>query len=273
MQSLSKEALTRRNNINILGNGSDTLLLAHGFGCDQNMWRFILPSLVERFTVVLFDYVGSGRSDLTAFDRKRYATLEGYAQDIAEICEGLNLKKVHYIGHSVSSMTGMLASINEPDLFASLVMVCPSPCFLNVPPDYQGGFEREDLEDLIDLMDQNYIGWANFLAPLVLGYVEETELAGELADSFCSTDPTIAKTFARATFFSDYRNQMSKLSAPTLILQSEDDALASVEVGQYMHQRIQNSELKLVNTRGHCIHMTDPDIVLSHAYSFINRNS
>lgn len=271
MRLLSQEALKLRNNIKILGSGSQTLVLAHGFGCDQNMWRFLLPSLVENYTVILFDYVGSGRSDLAAFDRDRYATLEGYAQDVVDICEGFDLHEVHFIGHSVSSMIGMLAALKAPERFASLIMVCPSPCFLNIPPDYKGGFDKADLEELIDLMDQNYIGWANYLAPLVMGEIEDTMLVGELADSFCSTDPIMAKTFARATFFSDYRHLLTDLHLPTLILQSETDSLASVEIGQYMHQKIVNSELQLVDTKGHCIHMTHPDVVLKHSHRFISK--
>jgi sigma-B regulation protein RsbQ len=167
-------------------------------------------------------------------------------------------------------MTGMLAAIARPESFASLAMICPSPCYLNFPPDYMGGFEREDLEDLLDLMDQNYIGWANYLAPLVMGELNDPDLVQELSDSFCSSDPIIAKTFARATFFSDHRQTLSKLEHPTLILQSEVDSLASIDVGRYMQQRIKNSQMRLMKTNGHCIHMTDPMIVFTEVKRFLD---
>jgi len=268
--SPTRASVITRNNVKFCGSGTKTLLLGHGFGCDQNMWKYMLPDLEKHFKVVSFDYVGSGRSDLSAFSIDRYSSLEGYSQDIIDICDALELHRVHFIGHSVSSMTGMLAAIARPESFASLSMICPSPCYLNFPPDYMGGFERPDLEDLLDLMDQNYIGWANYLAPLIMGELTDPDLVQELSDSFCSSDPIIAKTFARATFFSDHRHTLSKLKHPTLILQSEVDSLASVDVGSYMQQRIENSQMRLVQTNGHCIHMTHPMVVLSEVKRFLD---
>lgn len=179
--------ILKRNNVKVIGNGEHTLVLAHGFGCDQNMWRFVTPELSKHFKVVLFDYVGSGNSDVGAFDPGKYNTLDGYAEDILDICQALELKKATLVGHSVSATIGLIASIMAPEHFASMIMVCPSPCFLNLPPDYFGGFERADLEELIDLMDKNYIGWADYLAPLVMGAGSTTEMTKELSDSFCST--------------------------------------------------------------------------------------
>ncbi len=266
---LSAEQIVDRNNVNIIGSGPKTLMLAHGFGCDQNMWHHLTPGLSERYRLVLFDYVGSGRSTLSAFSPTRYSTLEGYAEDVTEICRALDLQDVHFVGHSVSNIIGLLASLAAPDRFASHIMVCPSPCFLNDPPDYLGGFERADLEELIDLMDRNYIGWASYLAPLVVGADHSEELIGELADSFCSTDPLVAKTFARATFFSDYRYLLPETRHPALLLQSKVDALANVSVGRYMHQRMPGSTLKILDTQGHCVHMTDPDQVLAEITRYL----
>ncbi|WP_440877039.1 alpha/beta fold hydrolase [Thalassotalea sp. PLHSN55] len=258
-----------RNNVKVTGNGKTTLMLAHGFGCDQNMWRFMLPLLESTYKVVVFDYVGCGQSDTAYFDRKRYETLDGYAEDVIEICDELALENIVFIGHSVSSIIGMLAALKSPALFAKIVMVCPSPCFMNFPPDYFGGFEKGDLEELINLMDKNYIGWANYLAPLVMGQNNGSELIKELEDSFCSTDPTYAKSFAKATFFSDDRAKLTRLLVPTMILQSSDDNLASVDIGQYMHEKIPNSVLKVVDSQGHCLHMTAPDVVFQAIKLFL----
>jgi sigma-B regulation protein RsbQ len=250
-----------RNNVNIIGTGEKTLLLAHGFGCDQKMWRFMLPALIPHYKVVLFDYVGSGNSDLANYDQARYSSLEGYSKDVLEICEALDLQNVTFVGHSVSNMIGLIASIQQPKFFSSLVMVCPSPCFLNFEPDYIGGFERSDLDELFNLMDKNYIGWANYLAPLVIGASHSEKLIGELSGSFCSTDPIIAKAFAKATFFSDYRYLLKEAKHPALIFQSSQDSLASTDIGEYMLKQLPHAQLKLIEAEGHCLHMTYPDII------------
>lgn len=267
---LNAEEIVERNNVRIIGSGPKTLMLAHGFGCDHQMWHYLTPGLSDHYRIVLFDYVGSGRSKLSAFSPARYGKLEGYAQDVTEICQALDLTDVYFIGHSVSATIGLMAGIAEPGLFASQIMVCPSPCFLNDPPDYLGGFERADLEELIDLMDRNYIGWASYLAPLVIGADNSEKLIGELADSFCSTDPLVAKTFARATFFSDYRYLLPEVRHPTLLLQSRVDALANVSVGRYMHERMPRSSLRILDTEGHCIHMTHPEPVLAEIRAYLD---
>ncbi|WP_334063868.1 alpha/beta fold hydrolase [Alteromonas genovensis] len=253
--------IIKRNNVRFFGNGEVTLLLAHGFGCDQRMWDHLIPYLENDYKIVLFDYVGCGQSDLSAFDKKRYSQLSGYAKDVEEICDALSLSNVIFIGHSVSSTIGMHAAIERPDLISKLIMICPSPCFLNLPPDYMGGFEKDDLEELINLMDKNYLGWASYFAPLVVGEGHDESVKQEMEDSFCSTDPSYAKPFAKATFFADDRYLMPKLGTPTLILQSQDDSLASVEVGRYMNKAIEHSKLIVLEAKGHCLHMTTPEQV------------
>jgi sigma-B regulation protein RsbQ len=246
-------------------------MLAHGFGCDQRMWRFVLPALSKHYTVVLFDYVGSGNSQLSGYSVDKYSTLEGYASDILDIISAFDYEKIAFCGHSVSSMIGLIAALRQPEKFSELIMVCPSPCFINDPPGYEGGFEKSDLEELINLMDKNYIGWAEYLAPLVMGANSSKELIGELSGSFCSTDPIVAKTFAQATFFSDHRDLLPECAARTLILQSESDSLASVSVGQYINDKIDGSELQIVKAQGHCLHMTNPAITASLMLDFLSR--
>ena len=261
--------IVQRNNVQIIGRGSRPLVLAHGFGCDQNMWRFLTPLLESDYRIILFDYTGSGKSDVSHYDRERYSKLQGYAQDVIEICESIGVSDVVFVGHSVSSIIGILAANERPDLFAQLVLVCPSPSFMNFEPDYRGGFEREDLEELLNLMDKNYIGWANYLAPLVMGTEANQELTKELSDSFCSTDPTYLKPFARATFLSDHRSDLGKTKHPTLILQSANDTLASIEVGQYMAGKITTSQIDVIEASGHCLHMTNPNSVYESMSRFI----
>lgn len=260
-----------RNHVTVHGKGETVLMLAHGFGCDQRMWRFVLPALCEHYSVVLFDYVGSGNSQLSSFSVDKYSSLEGYATDVLDIINAMEYKDVVFCGHSVSSMIGLIAALREPDKFSELIMVCPSPCFLNDLPDYEGGFEKSDLEELINLMDKNYIGWAEYFAPLVMGTNSSKELVGELSGSFCSTDPIVAKTFAQATFFSDHRDLLSQCSAKTLILQSESDSLASVSVGQYINNKVNDSELQIVKAQGHCLHMTNPTATAGHIVNFLSR--
>jgi len=261
-----------RNNVKIIGNGPQTLVLGHGFGCDQNMWRFLTPELQKNFRIVLFDYVGSGSSDISQYNKDRYSSLEGYAQDIIEICQALQLSDAIFVGHSVSSIIGGLASIEIPNAFSKLIMICPSPCFLNLPPDYLGGFEKQDLQELLNLMDKNYIGWANYLAPLVIGEANSSELIGELSGSFCSTDPVVAKNFAKATFLSDYRHILKDIKHPTLIFQSQNDSLASPEIGQFISENITTSELDIVKADGHCLHMTHPNKITDAILRYVDNH-
>lgn len=268
--NLQSENILNRNNVHISGNGEQTIILAHGFGCDQNMWRFLKADLEKHFKVVVFDYVGSGKSQLSAYEPERYKSLEGYALDVIEICDALALKNATFIGHSVSGIIGLLASQQRLDLFSNLILVCPSPCFLNIKPEYFGGFDKEDLEELVNLMDKNYIGWANYLAPLVMGQSNPDELIEELTDSFCSTDPKYSKPFAKATFFSDYRRILSDVTPPCLVLQSSNDSLAAVDIGKYMVNNIPHATLDIIEAKGHCLHMTEPKKVLRSVLTFLD---
>ena len=247
-----------RNNVKTVGEGARAIMFAHGFGCDQNMWSFVAPAFEKDYKIVLFDYVGSGKSDLSEYKPERYGDLQGYAEDVIEICEALDLKDVIFVGHSVSGMIGALAAIERPELFKSLIQIGPSPCYINHPPDYTGGFERADIEGLLDMMDKNYIGWANFLAPVIMKNAEQPELGAELEQSFCSTDPRIARRFAEATFYSDNRADLAKVKTPSLIIQMTDDAIAPVSVGEFMHKNMPNSRLSLLEASGHCPHMSHP---------------
>jgi len=259
-----------RNNVKVLGGNGPVLLYAHGFGCNQAMWDRVTPAFTSSHQQVLFDYVGSGRSDIAAFDADKYASLKGYAQDVLDVCDALNLSSdVIFIGHSVSCSVGILASIARPGLFAKLILIGPNPCFVNHAPDYFGGFEKADLEGLLDLMDQNYIGWANYLAPVVTAQGESTAVTMELSDSFCSTDPLAAKVFARTTFFADNRADLSKVTVPSLILQHQTDALAPASVGEYMHAHLADSTLQVLAVEGHCSHMSEPELVISAIGDFL----
>lgn len=247
-----------RNNVKVLGNGTTPMLFAHGFGCDQNMWRFLTPAFENDYRLILFDYVGSGKSDVTAYDPKRYSTLDGYAQDVLEICEALDLRDVIFVGHSVSSMIGVLAAKREPQRFQRLIMVGPSPRYIN-DSDYVGGFDRPDIEGLLDLMDKNYIGWASFLAPVIMKNPDRPELTAELHESFCSTDPKIARQFAETTFFSDNRADLAGVTVPSLIVQCSEDAIAPVEVGNYVYRMTPGSTLRVLKATGHCPHISHPE--------------
>jgi sigma-B regulation protein RsbQ len=250
--------ILRRNNVKISGKGSQTMLFAHGFGCDQNMWRFVAPAFEADYRIVLFDYVGAGKSDLAAYKFERYGDLQGYVRDVLEICDALELKDAIFVGHSVSSMIGVLAAIERPKLFDKLVLVVPSPCYINHPPDYVGGFERADIEGLLDMMDKNYLGWASFLAPVVMKNADHPELGRELEASFCSTDPKIARRFAEATFYSDNRTDLPNVKTPALIIQTTDDAIAPLTVGEFMQREMPDSVLRQLEASGHCPHMSHP---------------
>lgn len=252
------DPILSRNNVTVRGRGTQPMLFAHGFGCDQNMWRFVAPAFEDDYRVVLFDYVGAGGSDLAAYDPERYATLDGYAGDVLDVCHALDLRDVVFVGHSVSSMIGVLAARREPDRFARIVMVGPSPRYINDAPDYVGGFDRADIEGLLETMDKNYVGWANFLAPAIMANPDRPELGAELEASFCSTDPVIARRFAEATFFSDNRADLPEVPVPSLVLQCTDDIIAPMAVGEYVHRHTPRSTLRVLAATGHCPHMSHP---------------
>jgi sigma-B regulation protein RsbQ len=257
-----------RNNVKVSGNGSTTLMFAHGYGCDQNMWRSVAPVFEDKYKVVLFDYVGSGNSDPSAFSRTRYSTLKGYATDVIEIIEELQLGKVTFVGHSVSSMIGALAAIERPELFEKLVMIGPSPSYIN-HDGYVGGFERSDIEDLLEMLDNNHSGWSAMMAPIIMGNPERPELASELEASFCKTDPIHAQHFARVTFLSDNRSDLPKLHTRTLILQCTEDAIAPPAVGKYVHECLPGSQMIVMDAKGHCPHLSSPRLVAEAIQTFL----
>jgi sigma-B regulation protein RsbQ len=234
------------------------MMFSHGYGCDQNMWRLLTPAFEDRYRIVLFDHVGAGRSDLRAYDRNRYGTLQGYAEDVLEIVRALDLRDVIFVGHSVSAMIGALAAIAEPARFGALVMVGPSPCYLN-DGVYPGGFTRADIDGLIASLDANYLGWSSTMAPVIMGRPDRPELGAELTESFCRTDPDIAKHFARVTFLSDNRADLPRVAVPTLVLQCSEDAIAGDAVGRWVHQHIRDSRFTQLAATGHCPHLSAPD--------------
>ncbi len=253
-----EEQVLARNNVKVFGNGTQPMVFAHGFGCDQNMWRFLTPHFENDYKVILFDYVGSGHSDLKAYNPTRYGKLDGYAEDVLDVVRAMDLRDVIFVGHSVSSMIGVLAANQEPGRFDRLIMIGPSPRYIN-DGTYVGGFEQKDIEGLFEMMDHNFIGWANFLAPAIMKNADRPELGGELTESFCSTDPIIARRFAEATFLADNRSDLAQVTVPSLILQCSDDMVAPKEVGEYLHKELPDSTLRVMNAVGHCPHMSDPE--------------
>lgn len=252
------DKLIARNNITIHGTGSKSMFLVHGYGCDQNMWRFITPQFKDDYKIILIDLVGSGKSDENSYDYDKYSSLEGYAADVIEICDALNLKDVCLVGHSVSAMIGLLAAIKRPSLFKKLIMIGPSPRYIN-DDVYFGGFSKNDIENLMETIDSNYLGWSSAMAPVIMGNADRPELAAELEESFCQNNPEIAKHFAKTTFLGDNRNDLKKLTTATLIIQSKTDAIASIKVGQFVHDHISNSKLIVLETTGHLPHLSDPN--------------
>ena len=250
----------KRHNIQIQGSGKATLVFAHGFGCDQNMWRFLAPRYAQTCQVITFDLVGSGQSDLSAYDPAKYDSLNGYASDVIELIAETADSPVVFVGHSVSAMIGLLAGVRAPDKFAAHIMIGPSPCYINDADGYVGGFERADIDSLLDTLDSNYLGWASSMAPAIMGASEQPELAVELTNSFCRTDPEIAKQFARVTFLSDNRADVPLLKAPTLIIQSADDIIAPPVVGEYLQRHLPNATLRVVDNVGHCPHLSVPSL-------------
>jgi sigma-B regulation protein RsbQ len=246
------------------------MLFAHGYGCDQNMWRYVAPRFEDDFRVVLFDHVGAGGSDLSTYDPERYSSLRGYAEDVLDICRELDLHDVVFVGHSVSAMIGVLAAQAEPDRFAKLVLVGPSPRYIN-DGDYVGGFAASDIDELLDSLESNYLGWSTAMAPVIMGNAERPELGQELTESFCRTDPDIARRFARATFLSDNRSDLGSVDVPTLILQCSNDVIAPVSVGEYVRDSMPNATMVLLDATGHCPNLSAPDETAEAIAAFVGR--
>ena len=260
--------VTKRNNVRVDGDSKRPVIFAHGLGCDQNMWRFVAPAFSADYQTILFDHVGAGGSDLSAYDPIKYANLSGYADDLIEIIQDLKLTKVVFIGHSVSCMIGVLASIKAPELFESLVLIGPSPRYIN-DGAYHGGFSADDIAELLRLMDDNYLGWSATMAPVIMANPDRPELANELANRLCRTDPAMAKAFARVTFTSDNRTDLPNVKTRTLILQSSEDVIASTPVGTFVHRSIAGSTLVQLRATGHCPNLSAPDETIAAIRAFV----
>jgi sigma-B regulation protein RsbQ len=258
-----------RNNVTVAGNPQGRpMVFAHGFGCDKNMWRFVAPAFEADHRVVLFDHVGAGGSDLSAYDRERYGRLEAYAEDVLEICRDLQLSDAIFVGHSVSAIIGVLAAARDPQRIAKLVLVGPSPRYID-DEGYTGGFSREDIEELLESLDSNFLGWSSAMAPTIMGNPDRPELGAELTDSFCRMDPEIASRFARVTFLSDNRADLSAVRVPTLVLQCSDDAIAPRAVGEYVHHEIEGSTFVQLAATGHCPNLSAPQETVEAIRAFV----
>lgn len=269
MDELGKAmSVTTRNNVVAKGNGKRTIVFSHGFGCDQAMWRLVSPSFEDDYTTVLFDHVGAGKSDLGAYEPEKYSNLSGYADDLVEIGEELGLSNAVFVGHSVSAMIGVMASLKAPHLFNDLVLVGPSARYIN-DDGYHGGFAEEDIDELLASLGDNHMGWSNAMAPVIMGNADRPELGEELADSFCRTDPDIARRFAKVTFTSDNRGDLPKVTARTLVLQCRDDIIASEEVGEYVRDNIPGSEMVILDATGHCPNLSAPREVIAAIRAFV----
>jgi sigma-B regulation protein RsbQ len=244
------------------------MLFAHGYGCDQNMWRHVAPAFEDDFRVVLFDHIGAGRSDLSAYDSDRHGSLAGYARDVLDLCRELDLQQVVFVGHSVSAMIGVLAALEEPARFAKLVLVSPSPRYTD-EGDYVGGFAPADIDEMLDSLDSNYLGWSTAMAPVIMGNSDRPELGAELTASFCRTDPAIARRFARVTFTSDNRDDLPRVSTPTLVLQSADDVIAPVSVGEYVRNAIPGARMAVLDATGHCPNLSAPEATVDAIAAFV----
>jgi sigma-B regulation protein RsbQ len=261
-------SVLKRNNVVVRGNGSIPLLFAHGFGCDQNMWRLVAPAFEEDYKIILFDHVGAGNSDLSAYSPDKYSTLEGYADDILEIAQALKLADIIFVGHSVAAMMGIIAARKAPDLFAKLILVGPSPSYIN-DGSYTGGFEKDQIEELLESLDNNHLGWSMTMAPVIMGNPDRKELGDELANSFCRTDPAIARQFARTTFLSDTRDIISTVYTPSLILQCANDVIAPHAVGEYMHAVMPESQIVFMKATGHCPNLSAPEETIAAIKAFL----
>lgn len=257
-----------RHNVHTLGAGETDLIFAHGYGCDQNMWRLLTPAFADRYRIHLYDLAGAGRSTPGTYDKHRHGSLGGHAQDLLEILSEVTRGPVVFVGHSVGAMIGMLATIAEPARFRAQIMVGPSPCYIN-DGDYVGGFTRADIDSLLDTLDSNYLGWASAMAPTIMGAPDRPELGEELTNSFCQSDPEIAKHFARVTFLSDNRADLPRSKTPALILQCTDDVIAPCSVGEYLHAHLPDSSLRLVDNIGHCPHLSAPETIAAEMRDYL----
>ncbi|MEK4699237.1 alpha/beta hydrolase [Solibacillus sp. FSL R7-0668] len=262
--------ITLRNHVTIHGQGSQVIVMAHGFGCDQTLWWPLVKHFETQYKIILFDYVGAGQSDLTAYNSSKYDCLQGYAQDVLEVIESMQLQKVIFIGHSVSSMIGLHAALIKPEFFEKIIMIGPSPYYIN-EVNYHGGFERNEIEELLTTMEMNFAGWASYMAPVAIDEPSDSDLSKGLEQCFVSTNSKIARQFAEVTFFSDTRPYLSELQIPTLIMQCANDSIVPVEVGHYLHEKISESELVVLNTRGHYPHVSEPKLTADIIQQYLQK--
>jgi sigma-B regulation protein RsbQ len=260
--------MLRRNNVRTLGSGDRAMVFAHGFGCDQNMWRFVWPGFVDNYRIVLFDHVGCGGSELSAYDPEKYGSLAGYADDVIAICHQLAITHGVFVGHSVSAMIGAIASLKAPDIFDDLVMIGPSPRYIN-DEAYTGGFSEQQIHELLDFLDANHMGWSQSMAPVIMGNPDRPELGEELTNSFCMTDPEIARKFARVTFLSDNRSDLPAVKTRSLVLQCSEDVIAPKSVGEYVANQLPNSQFTILNATGHCPNLSAPEETISAMKAFL----
>ncbi len=263
--------ILERNNVTTLGKGEKPIIFAHGFGCDQRFWRLVTPAFEDEYRIILFDYVGSGKSDQRAYKPERYRSLGGYAQDVIEICNALALEDVVFVGHSVSSIIGILASFQAPKRFRHLILIGASPSYFNDPPDYMGGYESADIAGLLDMMEKNYMGWANFVAPAAMKNANRPELAHELEQSFIATDHAIMHEFAAATFLADYREVLPRVNIPSLIMQTADDMFVPLEVAHYLHRQLPTSTLACMQATGHFPHLSAPAETIAVIQTYLDK--
>lgn len=263
-------SIIKRHNANEKGAAARPMVFAHGFGCDQNMWRFVAPAFEAEYRVILFDHVGAGGSDLSAYDPVKYSSLDGYADDVIELCRALRVRAGVFVGHSVSAMIGVLASKRAPELFDELILIGPSPRYVD-EGDYVGGFSEAQIEELLEFLDTNHMGWSQAMAPVIVGNPDRPELGEELTNSFCRTDPEIAKRFARTTFLADNRVDLAGVAPRCLVLQCLDDVIAPRAVGEYVHDHLPDSELVLLEATGHCPNLSAPEETVSAMKAFLAR--
>jgi sigma-B regulation protein RsbQ len=262
------DTVLSQHNVRVFGQGSVAMMFAHGFGCDQNMWRFVTPAFEQDYKIILFDYLGHGRSDATKYDPARYSSLDAYATDVLQICDALDIHHAIFVSHSVSAMIGALACARQPERFDTLVMIGPSPRYIN-DEGYHGGFSEADIEELVEALESNYLGWSHSMAPVIMGRPDRPELGEELANSFCRTDPAIARQFARTTFFSDNRQDLARVHARTLVLQCSNDVIAPDSVGDFVHRQLPNSVLVHLGATGHCPNLSAPDETVDAIKTFL----
>ncbi|WP_439882612.1 alpha/beta fold hydrolase [Pontibacter sp. MBLB2868] len=259
---------TQRNNIEVKGIGEKAMIMAHGYGCDQNMWRYITPAFENDYKIVLFDHVGFGGSDVSGYSEDRYTSLKSYAKDVLEICEEMDLQDVVFVGHSVSAMIGVLAALQEPERFAKLILIAPSPKYIN-DDNYRGGFTEESINEMLEVLDSDYLGWSANMAPVIMGNPDKPELSAELTKSFCQSNEVVAKNFAKLTFLSDNREDVKRLQTEALILQCSDDVIAPLPVGEFLHQQIPNNTFVVMKATGHCPNLSAPDETVAAMKAFL----